>query len=275
MKNFYNLFLPKFFFSPSVFIVIFLWTTYIHFLDFINNSRSEYLLRFAIVTIVFLSAIILLVFAFILFLKVDQKYQPYLFLISIIIAAAMRGYLLDMLLERFLLDFESRPVFRIASSVLNFTVSAVLATIANGKVREHSTSVFRLIREQNRLSYVEKVTKENLEDFDRTQVEPIKNQLLASVNSLRKQGVEQALLTIRKTIDEIVQPLSRSLDELISQWSPPEVALKDARIKWGKAARQAAVQSEVDPKITPVILTLIGIPTMVSNYGQVTGLTIL
>ena len=275
MKNFNNLFLPKFFFSPLVFFVIFSWTTYVHFLDLTNNSSSEYLLRFAIVVIVFLASIILLVFIFLFIFKINQKYQPYLFLISVILVAATRGYVLDTLLERFLIDFDSRPVFRIASSVLNFTTSAVLATIANGKVREHSSSVFKLIREQNRLSYVEKVTKENLEDFDRTQVEPIKNQLLASVKSLKNQGLDQALLTIRKTIDEIVQPLSRSLDELISQWSPPEVALKDARIKWGKAASQAAVQSEVDPKITPVILTLIGIPTMVSNYGQVTGLIII
>jgi uncharacterized protein YukE len=271
MKTFNNLFLPRFFFSPSVFITMFLWTSYVHFLDFTNNRSGEYLLRFAIITIVFLIAIIFMFFAFVLFIKVDKKYQPYFLLISVMIAAAMRGYLLDVLLNQFLIQSESRPAFRIASSVLNFTMSAVLATIANGKVREHSTGVQILVREQYRLSYVEKVTKENLQEFDAKQVEPIKNQLLASLKTLKTQGVEQALLTIRKTIDEIVQPLSRSLDELISQWNPPEVALKETKINWKTAARQAAVLKEVDTKITPLIISFIAIPTVISNYGQVTG----
>jgi signal transduction histidine kinase len=250
---------------------MFLWTSYVHFLDFTNNRSGEYLLRFAIITIVFLIAIIFMFFAFVLFIKVDKKYQPYFLIISVMIAAAMRGYLLDVLLNQFLIQSESRPVFRIASSVLNFTVSAVLATIANGKVREHSTGVQRLVREQYRLSYVEKVTKENLQEFDAKQVEPIKNQLLASLKTLKTQGVEQALLTIRKTIDEIVQPLSRSLDELISQWNPPKVDQKETKINWKTAARQAAVLKEVDPKITPLIISFIAIPTVISNYGQVTG----
>ena len=250
---------------------MFLWTSYVHFLDFTNNRSGEYLLRFAIITIVFLIAIIFMFFAFVLFIKVDKKYQPYFLIISVMIAAAMRGYLLDVLLNQFLIQSESRPVFRIASSVLNFTVSAVLATIANGKVREHSTGVQRLVREQYRLSYVEKVTKENLQEFDAKQVEPIKNQLLASLKTLKTQGVEQALLTIRKTIDEIVQPLSRSLYELISQWNPPKVDQKETKINWKTAARQAAVLKEVDPKITPLIISFIAIPTVISNYGQVTG----
>ena len=271
MKTFNNLFLPKFFFSPSVFITMFLWTSYVHFLDFTNNRSGEYSLRFAIITIVFLIAIIFMFFAFLLFIKVDKKHQPYFLLFSIMIAAAMRGYLLDVLLNEFSIQSESRPAFRIASSVLNFTVSAVLATIANGKVREHSIGVQRLVREQYRLSYVEKVTKENLQEFDAKQVEPIKNQLLASLKTLKTQGVEQALLTIRKTIDEIVQPLSRSLDELISQWNPPEVAQKETKINWKTAARQAAVLKEVDSKITPLIVSFIAIPTVISNYGQVIG----
>ena len=271
MKTFNNLFLPGFFFSPSVFITMFLWTSYVHFLDFTNNRSGEYLLRFAIITIVFLIAIIFMFFAFVLFIKVDKKYQPYFLLISVMIAAAIRGYLLDVLLNQFLIQSDARPAFRIASSVLNFTMSAVLATIANGKVREHSTGVQKLVREQYRLSYVEKVTKENLQEFDAKQVEPIKNQLLASLKTLKTQGVEQALLTIRKTIDEIVQPLSRSLDELISQWNPPEVDQKETKINWKTAARQAAVLKEVDPKITPLIISFIAIPTVISNYGQVTG----
>lgn len=275
MKNFNNLFLPKFFFTPAVFLVIFLWTTYVHFFDFTNNTRTDYLLRFAIVVIVFLLTVILLAITYLLFIKVNQKYQPYILLISLLGAAVTRGYLLDVLLNRFILEFEPRPAFRIFSSLLNFTMSGVLATIAFGKVREHTTSVYQLVREQNRLSFVEKVTKENLQEFDRTQVEPIKKMLLEKLDSLRNQGLEQALLVIRKTIDEIVQPLSRSLDELISQWSPPDFDQKNSKIDWGKAARQAAVVREVDPKVIPLIMSLIGIPTMVSNYGLQTGIIII
>lgn len=275
MKTFNNLFLPKFFFTPSVFVLMFLWTTYTHFLDFTNNTSTEYLLRFAIVLIVFLVAIIFLAFAYLLFFKVDQKYQPYLLLISLLLAAAFRGYLLDLLLNRFIVEFELRPAFRISSSLFNFTMSGLLATLAFGKVREHSTSLYTLVREQNRLSFVEKVTKENLQEFDQTQVKPIKDQLLGRLQTIRTQDFDQALFTIRQTIDEIVQPLSRNLDEQISQWSPPDFDLKESKIDWKKAARQAAIVKEIDPKIIPLIISLIGIPTIVSNYGIQIGTIIL
>ncbi len=275
MKIFRNLFLPKFFFTPSVFIVLYLWMTYVHFLDFTNNTRGDYLERLAIITIVFLITIIILFVAYLLFFKVNQKYQPFLLLIFIIFASAIRGYLLDILLNQFLESAQPRPAFRIASSILNFTISAILATIASGRIREHATGVYRLVREQNRLSFVEKVTRENLQDFDTKQVQPIKNQLLASLKTLKTQNADQALVTIRKTIDEIVQPLSRSLDELISSWSPPEVVQNKIKINWKRAARQAAVPREVESKIIPVIMSFIGIPTMISNYGQVTGAIII
>ena len=275
MKTFNNLFLPKFFFTPSVLVLIFLWTTYIHFLDFTNNTRTEYLVRFVIVLIVFLVAIIFLAFAYLLFFKVDQKYQPYLLFISLLLVAAFRGYLLDILLNRFIDEFELRPAFRISSSLLNFTMSGLLATLAFGKVREHTTSLFKLVREQNRLSFVEKVTKENLQEFDQTQVKPIKEQLLGRLQTIRTQDFDQALFTIRQTIDEIVQPLSRSLDEQISQWSPPESDLKESKIDWKKAARKAAIVKEVDPKLIPLIISFIGIPTIISNYGTQIGTIIL
>ena len=275
MHNFKNLFLPRYFFAPSVFIVMFLWTTYTHFFDITNNQSGQYLIRFAIITIVFLISMIFLFFGVILISTVKEKYQSFLLLIYVIITAALRGYVFDVLLNEFVLNFESRPAFRVSSSILNFTISAVLATIANGKVRENTFSVYKLIREQKRLSYVEKVTKENLQEFDFIQIQPIKNQLLASVKTLRSQRVEEALFTIRKTIDDIVQPLSRSLDELISQWSPPEISEREAKINWKKAASQAAVVTEVDPKITPVIVTLIGISTIIPNYGQITGVIII
>jgi signal transduction histidine kinase len=250
---------------------MYLWTTYTHFFDITNNQSGQYLIRFAIITIVFLISIIFLFFGVILISTVKEKYQPFLLLIYVIVTAALRGYVFDVLLTEFVLNFESRPAFRVSSSILNFTISAVLATIANGKVRENTFSVYKLVREQKRLSFVEKVTNENLQEFDLIQIQPIKNQLLASIKTLRSQSVEQALFTIRKTIDDIVQPLSRSLDELISKWSPPEISESEAKINWKKAASQAAVVTEVDPKITPVILTLMGMSTIIPNYGQITG----
>jgi hypothetical protein len=166
MQNFKNLFRPRYFFAPSVFIVMYLWTTYTHFFDITNNQSGQYLIRFAIITIVFLISIIFLFFGVILISTVKEKYQPFLLLIYVIVTAALRGYVFDVLLTEFVLNFESRPAFRVSSSILNFTISAVLATIANGKVRENTFSVYKLVREQKRLSFVEKVTKENLQEFD-------------------------------------------------------------------------------------------------------------
>jgi signal transduction histidine kinase len=129
--------------------------------------------------------------------------------------------------------------------------------------------------DQYRLAYVEMVTKENLDEFEEKQVEPIKNQLLSSLKLIKTQSVDQALLTIRKTIDDIVQPLSRNLEELISNWNPPEVKQTELKIDWKKAISTATRPEEVNVKLTPVVLSLIGTPTMVNNFGLITGLLVI
>ena len=62
-----------------------------------------------------------------------------------------------------------------------------------GRIREHAQSVQKLMTDQYRLAYVEMVTKENLDEFEEKQVEPIKKQLLSSLKLIKTQSVDQAL----------------------------------------------------------------------------------
>jgi two-component sensor histidine kinase len=248
----------------------------VHLLDFTNNQGGRYLTRIVILTLLFLFTIgLLYIVSKLIVERISINYAYIVFFAFIIIIGALRGYLLDYYLLLFSVTEVNDAGFRIASSLANFSISALLATIAVGRIREHAQSVQKLMTDQYRLAYVEMVTKENLDEFEEKQVEPIKNQLLARLKLIKTQSVDQALLTIRKTIDEIVQPLSRNLEELISNWNPPEVKQTELKIDWKKAIATAARPAEVNVKLTPVVLTLIGTPTMVNNYGFVTGLTVI
>jgi two-component sensor histidine kinase len=248
----------------------------VHLLDFTNNQGGRYLTRIVILTFLFFFTIgLLYIVSKLIVEKISINYAYLVFFAFIIIIGALRGYLLDYYLLLFSVTEVNNAGFRIASSLANFSISALLATIAVGRIREHAQSVQKLMTDQYRLAYVEMVTKENLDEFEEKQVEPIKNQLLARLKLIKTQSVDQALLTIRKTIDEIVQPLSRNLEELISNWNPPEVKQTELKIDWKKAIATAARPAEVNVKLTPVVLTLIGTPTMVNNYGFVTGLTVI
>ena len=276
MKSLKNLFLPKYFFNLPVFISTYAWMAYVHFLDFINNQSGMFLTRILIITILFAITIgLLLIVSKLIVEKLSLNYAYLVFLFFVILISGLRGYLLDYFLFAFSVTEATNTGFRIASSIANFTMSAMLATIAGGKIREHAQSVQKLLTDQYRLAYVQMVTKENLDEFEEKQVEPIKKQLLSSLKLIKTQSVDQALLTIRKTIDEIVQPLSRNLEELISNWNPPEVKPQELKIDWKKAISTAARPQEVNVKFTPVVLSLIGTPTMVNNYGFVTGLTVI
>jgi two-component sensor histidine kinase len=276
MKSLKNLFLPKHFFTLPVFISTYSWLNYVHLLDFTNNQGGRYLTRIVILTLLFLFTIgLLYIVSKLIVERISINYAYIVFFAFIIIIGALRGYLLDYYLLLFSVTEVNDAGFRIASSLANFSISALLATIAVGRIREHAQSVQKLMTDQYRLAYVEMVTKENLDEFEEKQVEPIKNQLLARLKLIKTQSVDQALLTIRKTIDEIVQPLSRNLEELISNWNPPEVKQTELKIDWKKAIATAARPAEVNVKLTPVVLTLIGTPTMVNNYGFVTGLTVI
>jgi two-component sensor histidine kinase len=276
MKSLKNLFLPKHFFTLPVFISTYSWLNYVHLLDFTNNQGGRYLTRIVILTLLFLFTIgLLYIVSKLIVERISINYAYIVFFAFIIIIGALRGYLLDYYLLLFSVTEVNDAGFRIASSLANFSISALLATIAVGRIREHAQSVQKLMTDQYRLAYVEMVTKENLDEFEEKQVEPIKKQLLSSLKLIKTQSVDQALLTIRKTIDEIVQPLSRNLEELISNWNPPEVKQTELKIDWKKAISTATRPAEVNVKLTPVVLSLIGTPTMVNNYGFVTGLTVI
>jgi len=276
MKSLKTLFLPKHFFTLPVFISTYSWLNYVHLLDFTNNQGGRYLTRIVILTLLFLFSIgLLYIVSKLIVEKISINYAYIVFFAFIIIIGGLRGYLLDYYLLLFSVTEVNNAGFRVASSIANFSISALLATIAVGRIREHAQSVQKLMTDQYRLAYVEMVTKENLDEFEEKQVEPIKNQLLARLKLIKTQSVDQALLTIRKTIDEIVQPLSRNLEELISNWNPPEVKQTELKIDWKKAIATATRPEEVNVKLTPVILSLIGTPTMVNNYGFVTGLTVI
>ena len=247
-----------------------------HLLDFTNNQGGMYLTRILILTFVFLFTIgLLFIVSKLIVERISINYAYLVFFAFIIIIGGLRGYLLDYYLLLFSVTEVNNAGFRIASSIANFSISALLATIAVGRIREHAQSVQKLMTDQYRLAYVEMVTKENLDEFEEKQVEPIKKQLLSSLKLIKTQSVDQALLTIRKTIDEIVQPLSRNLEELISHWNPPEVKQTELKIDWKKAISTATRPAEVNVKLTPVVLSLIGTPTMVNNYGLITGLIVI
>jgi two-component sensor histidine kinase len=276
MKSLKTLFLPKHFFTLPVFISIYSWLNYVHLLDFTNNQGGRYLTRIVILTLLFLFTIgLLFIVSKLIVERVSINYAYLVFFAFIIIIGGLRGYLLDYYLLLFSVTEVNDAGFRIASSIANFSISALLATIAVGRIREHAQSVQKLMTDQYRLAYVEMVTKENLDEFEEKQVEPIKKQLLSSLKLIKTQSVDQALLTIRKTIDEIVQPLSRNLEELISNWNPPEVKQTELKIDWKKAISTATRPAEVNVKLTPVVLSLIGTPTMVNNYGLITGLIVI
>ena len=276
MRSLKNLFLPKHFFTLPVFISTYSWLSYVHLLDFTNNQGGRYLTRILILTFVFLFTIgLLFIVSKLIVERISINYAYLVFFAFIIIIGGLRGYLLDYYLLLFSVTEVNNAGFRIASSIANFSISALLATIAVGRIREHAQSVQKLMTDQYRLAYVEMVTKENLDEFEEKQVEPIKKQLLSSLKLIKTQSVDQALLTIRKTIDEIVQPLSRNLEELISHWNPPEVKQTELKIDWKKAISTATRPAEVNVKLTPVVLSLIGTPTMVNNYGLITGLIVI
>ena len=276
MRSLKTLLLPKHFFTLPVFISTYSWLSYVHLLDFTNNQGGMYLTRILILTFVFLFTIgLLFIVSKLIVERVSINYAYLVFFAFIIVIGGLRGYLLDYYLLLFSVTEVNDAGFRIASSIANFSISALLATIAVGRIREHAQSVQKLMTDQYRLAYVEMVTKENLDEFEEKQVEPIKKQLLSSLKLIKTQSVDQALLTIRKTIDEIVQPLSRNLEELISNWNPPEVKQTEIKIDWKKAISTATRPEEVNVKLTPVILSLIGTPTMVNNFGLITGLIVI
>lgn len=268
--------MPEYLFSYPVIIFTWLWAIIVHFADSINNQSGQYPHRIVIVTalhaFVFTSLYLINKFAL---SYLPPRRVPAAFFLSIAVIAIARGYLFETWLFNWDVVQSANYPMRMVSSFLNTTTTLTIATITYASVTIQSSARSRLLVEKDRLEHIETVAINSLNEIGVQVVEVIRGDLLKTIDEMEKSSTTSVLATLKKTIDDVVRPLSHHLSEAINPWTPPTIEAKKTGINWLTVFKESIRPVEINYVLVPFMMALPIVPTILTRSPVFEALTYL
>lgn len=270
MTRYWKLLLPEYIFSWPVFVPTYVWALLIHFTDVIINKPGNYLPRFLIIT-----SLHLLLFACLYIYKImildrtKSNFVPFLLLVGVIVLGLCRGFLLQY--SMFLLDYANIADYwiRMQSSVLNVTISLIISLVAYVSSQRRNMLFRELLIESDRLKLLKDSTLRStaLEYLDK-----VEKEIVTRINQLKFQQ-DGALNSIREIIENLVQPVSRNIENELLTWSPPIAKNVTMKIKWLRVIKESLRPSQISFLLVPITLVILGLPIILA-FGELEDIVV-
>lgn len=259
MRRYLNLLNPKYLLSFPTFIITLLFSLLTHLVDTAHNVKGHIPVR--VITIILIQIIF---FAFmwlvnIVYQRVFKKIlSPILVFILIILSGALRGFLLFQALSALNLENNLGLFFRMQTSVTNIGLALCVSTLSVAFISEHAASTNVMLRDQRRLIALRNEAVNQLAQFDEKLKDSIAGTLTKSIQDFASVRSDQALQMLRKSIDEVVRPLSNYLDRQTASLSDSEIQEIRYRINWKNVFDKSAYSEEISPRLILISLVIFG-----------------
>jgi signal transduction histidine kinase len=268
--------MPEYLFTRSVFVTSLSWAVLIHFADALTNKAERFPLRFGLVLICHL-----LLFGFwwvakkvfLDFLK--PGFVPLFFFVVILIGSASRGIVFQFLLTSFDLSVQTNYAQRAWTSALNMTLVTTLGILVVANLNSQRSLRTRLLLDADRLEFAKEASSIAMEDVSQETARSIQLDLLSKLDNMRQSSLPVLLDQIRKMIDEVVRPLSRSLDEAERSWTPPTIDLRAHRIGFISAFKESMNSSQINYFFVPVLMTMLTVPSVFTRSSAINAFVVL
>jgi signal transduction histidine kinase len=268
--------MPEYLFTRAVFLASFSWAVLIHFADALSNKAESFPLRFGIVLVCHL-----LLFGFwwvakkvfLDFLK--PGFVPLFFFGAILIGSASRGIVFQFFLTSFDLSVQTNYAQRAWTSALNMTLVTTLSILVVANLNSQRTLRTRLLLDADRLEFAKKASSIAMSDASQETAQSIKQELLEKLQDMRQSSLPVMLDQIRKMIDEVVRPLSRSLDESEHSWTPPVIDLRVHRIGLRSAFKESMNASQINYFLVPILMTILTMPAVFTRSSAINAFVVL
>lgn len=259
---------PEALLSLPVFAFSFFWAIVVHFTDIANNGIDHVFLRLTA-----LLAVQVLFFAFPFLMwhvvcpRVNQRLWIRLLMLGIVVGALVRGAVFAFLLYSLSLTATPQYVFRSLTSLVNMAAVTILAWLVVSEIRSLQLRRRLLLVERDQLIILQESAQEDLDRLgDRASTE-IRALVTASVGDQEAVTSGDLLERLRRTVDEVVRPISRELAGRGTSWAPPEIVLSQTRVNWRLAISHGLAPSRIHPLAVTLGLIWLAIPVHLVQYG--------
>ena len=266
--------LPEALLSVPVFVVSLLWTFIVQLAEGAGagDGVGSITLRFSL-----LFALQVLMFLFpyltwrVLCPHLSSGLWIWLLVVSVIVGAAVRGVALGLLL--FLLGVTDSPnlIYRIAASLGHLAVLTIILWYLVSEVRGLHARRRQLLSDRDQLLELQTVAQRNLQRLGDLAPAEIQRSILESLGGLRSTDSSELRERLRRTIDDVVLPLSHQFAAQPPEWTLRQADLETTKVDWPLAAREGLDPRLIHPVITPILLIWLGLPQHVFQYGPRAG----
>jgi len=268
--------MPEYLFTRSVFLTSFSWAVLIHFADALNNKAERFPLRLGIVLVSHLFLYGLWWVAKKVFLDLLKPgFVPLFLFFVILIGSALRGILFQFLLTNFDLSVQSNYAQRAWTSALNMSLVTTLSILVIANLNSQRSLRTRLLLDADRLEFAKKASSIAMSDASQETAQSIKLDFLSKLDDMRQSSLPVLLDQIRKMIDEVVRPLSRSLDQSEQSWTPPVIDLRAHRIGFRSAFKESMNTSQINYLFVPIFMTVLTVPSVFTRSSAINAFVVL
>ncbi|MGV1034836.1 MAG: hypothetical protein ACOYBP_06415 [Microbacteriaceae bacterium] len=251
------------------------WAVFVNMIDPANSTTTHYGLRIVVVLLLQALLFVMLWLLNVIWIRrIRLEWRWLALLLSIIGFAMLRGAALGVALYFF--GVTSVPVIlpRIIAGLVNHAIFIVVIAVATGMLTESAQARRQQVMARARLVDLREQATRRQVEHNREVIEGVRSQLAASLLMEVTEPAEAVLSKLRQSIDEVVRPLSRSLDSAVPVLSGiPEP--EKARIHWSMVLRQMLDASQL--RIPPMVLlyAVALIPSVMSIYSLWSGLALM
>jgi signal transduction histidine kinase len=267
--------MPEYLFTRAVFLASLSWAVLIHFADALSNKAESFPLRFGFVLLshLFLFGLWWVVKkSFLDFLK--PGFVPLVFFTFILIGSALRGLVFQFLLAGFDLSVQTNYIQRAWTSALNMTLVTTLSILVVANLNSQRSLRTRLLLDADRLEFAKKASSIAMGDASPETAQRIKRDLLMKLQEMRQSSLPLLLAQIRTMIDEVVRPLSRTLDESEQSWTPPVIDLREHRIGFRSAFKESMNASQINYLFVPIFMTVLTTPAILARSSALNAFVV-
>jgi signal transduction histidine kinase len=197
------------------------------------------------------------------------------FFVVILIGSALRGLVFQFFLTGFDLSVQTNYAQRVWTSALNMTLVTTLSILVVANLNSQRSLRTRLLLDADRLEFAKKASSIAMSAASLETAQSIKRELLKKLDDMRQSSVPVLLDQIRKMIDEVVRPLSRSLDESEQSWTPPVIDLRAHRIGFRSALKESMNASQINFLFVPIFMTVLTVPAVLARSSALNAFIVL
>ena len=246
-----------------VFLILLFWNILANWFDSAHVANGQPANRLFIIFVAQLAMWAFLWSLVWIFKLFKREFQGWPLFAALVIVTAIRGVLIQLVLDAAGINTVTGMPVRVTFSVLYVGIGVVVIGLWLHQIRRHNELLETMFGEQERLYRIKFEAEHKITEANERLIANIKTDLLKRVDALQAREPLQALAGLRAAIDQVVRPMSQQLAYSTQSWSPEPARPRRVGVSWPRVFAQAFTVENIRPAAATLAAAVLIAPSTV------------